>query len=254
MTTRHLFLSPHYDDAIYSCGGVICHLVQAGDNVTILTIMAGEPQPPFPKTPVLQDNHVRWQAGENPVQIRRDEDRVAANILGVTTHYLDILDCIYRTDDEIALYPSEESLWHTIHRKDNTLEQLKMTSLPEADIVYVPFGVGAHVDHLIVRDFGLHLVNTGHDVTFYIDYPYMRSTDAIDKARDAFSHSVAIEARVFSEEAMQHKIDAMSAYETQIASFWESRAAIAPEVRRTFLNEHGHFVEKFAQLRQDSTP
>ncbi|MEO1166238.1 MAG: PIG-L family deacetylase [Chloroflexota bacterium] len=254
MSKHHLFLSPHYDDATYSCGGVIYSLVQAGDTVTILTIMAGEPQPPFPNTPVLQDNHTRWEAGENPVQVRRQEDKIAAQLLGVETQYLDILDCIYRIDGQTPLYPTEASLWHTTHAQDNTLGQLKATPLPKADVMYVPFGVGGHVDHLIVRDFGLHLAQVGYEVEFYIEYPYLRSEDTIQQAQDVFPLDIDITARAFSEDAMQHKIDAMIAYETQISSFWASQDSIASEVRGTFSAENGHFVERFAQLRTDGTP
>ena len=40
---HHLFLSPHYDDAVYSCGGTLASLTTAGENVTVLTVCAGSP-------------------------------------------------------------------------------------------------------------------------------------------------------------------------------------------------------------------
>ncbi|MCB0027388.1 MAG: PIG-L family deacetylase, partial [Anaerolineales bacterium] len=38
-----IYLAPHLDDAVLSCGGQIFDRVQAGQKILVLTIMAGEP-------------------------------------------------------------------------------------------------------------------------------------------------------------------------------------------------------------------
>jgi len=58
----HLFLSPHLDDAVYSCGGTIHQLTSQGTPVQILTFMAGDPPTPLPDTPITRDLHRRWDA------------------------------------------------------------------------------------------------------------------------------------------------------------------------------------------------
>ncbi len=245
---KHLFLSPHYDDAIYSCGGTIYDRIQQGESVEILTIMAGIPTIPLPNTPVLADNHQRWQIGDNPVLIRRQEDQIASDIIGAKTQYADILDCIYRTVDGIACYPTESSLWKTIHPNDPALSALAQISLPDHDILYAPFGVGDHVDHLIVRDWAWQLAqNTNFTVQFYIEYPYLRNQQAVDSAYAAFPIEATINEQIFSEVAMAHKIRAMAAYQSQIVSFWDNEAMIEQEVRHTF-TKNGQFVEKFVQV------
>jgi LmbE family N-acetylglucosaminyl deacetylase len=125
MTERYLFLSPHYDDVVYSCGATMYLLAQSGAEVLNLTVMAGIPEPPFLDTPVLEDNLARWQAGENPMRTRRTEDQNAAAIIGADTLYMPLLDCLYRVDDAgQALYPTEESLWQTLHPSDPAITQV----------------------------------------------------------------------------------------------------------------------------------
>lgn len=243
---KYLFLSPHHDDAIYSCGGTIYELVQQGHEVTILTLMAGIPDEPIPDTPVLRDNHQRWDRGQHPLMVRRKEDELAADILGANVQHLDLLDCIYRVADGEALYPSEDSLWKNIHPHDPVIHQLAAVELPEADSIYAPLGVGEHVDHLIVRNWAWELTQkSDFPVKFYTEYPYLRSVKSVELAYQTFPTDLRTEQFIFSEIAMQHKIRAMTAYTSQIKSFWSSQAAIANEVRDTF-TKNSQFVEEYA--------
>lgn len=245
-----VFLSPHYDDAIYSCGATIYDLVQHGHDVTIWTLMAGIPTLPLPDTPVLVDNHQRWQMGENPVLMRRQEDTTASQIVGATTRYSDVLDCIYRTADAEALYPTENSLWEHIHTDDPAVKQLQHLSIQDIDQLYAPLGVGAHVDHLIVRNWGWQLAQTQpYPVQFYVEYPYLRNRVAVDKAIAQHPASLTLSHCSVSESAMQHKIEAMTAYQSQISSFWADETQIEREVRQTF-SYQGAYAEKFAQLAE----
>lgn len=234
-----LFLSPHYDDAVYSCGGSIYELVQRGEDVQILTIMAGIPRLPLPETPILKALRDRWDLGDNEVLARRKEDETAARIVGAKTRYLDIPDCIYRTLEGQALYPSEESLWGEVHPQDPAYTVLANESLEDASLIYAPLGVGRHVDHQLVRSWALKLQAKGHDVRFYQDYPYLRQHEAVD---EALSHFGAMQAYpiVLSEAAVQAKIAAMAAYASQISTFWANEVAMNAEVRQTFAYEDSY--------------
>ena len=144
MAERHLFLSPHYDDTVYSCAATMYTLAQSGAEVLNLTVMAGLPQPPFPQTPVLADNLTRWQAGEHPMQTRRIEDQNAAGVLGIETLYMPCLDCLYRTDETgEALYPTEASLWQVAHTADPVAGQLSAFPLAMSRFrrVYAPLAI-----------------------------------------------------------------------------------------------------------------
>jgi len=40
---RHIYLQPHYDDAIFSCGGAVALQVGSGQQVLLVTIFGGTP-------------------------------------------------------------------------------------------------------------------------------------------------------------------------------------------------------------------
>lgn len=244
---KHLFLSPHFDDAIYSCGGTIYDFTQQGDEVTILTLMAGEPTFPLPDTPVLKDNHTRWEVGDNPIIARKQEDVTSAKIVGATTLYADLADCIYRVVDGKALYATEQSLWKNIHPQDPAINRLHHLELPDFDILYAPLGVGEHVDHLIIRDWAWQLAQRQElSVKFYVEYPYLRHKSAVKQAYEVFPTVLESFKQQLSQAAMHHKIQAMAAYRSQIKSFWDNADEIADEVRQTF-TQNGQYVEEYAE-------
>lgn len=249
MTTArrfHLFLSPHLDDAILSCGGTIHSLVAAGERVAIYTIMAGRPPRPLPQSPILADLHARWAAGGDPVDARRLEDIRAARRLGALARHATIPDCVYRVTytpagEPVALYPSEESLWAAIHPADTAPLLLDATPLlyPQTDALHIPLGAGGHVDHRLVRDWGRRLAraNPRLDVFYYEEYPYSVTGGAVEAALAAFlpPPELAPILRPLDEGALAAKIAAIACYESQISTFWRDAAEMACAVRRDAL-------------------
>ncbi|HFC11960.1 MAG TPA: hypothetical protein ENJ56_03875, partial [Anaerolineae bacterium] len=66
----YIFLAPHLDDVVLSCGGQIAQYTQAGETVLIVSITAGNPSldnlPPF-----AQAHHISWALDEDAVAGRR---------------------------------------------------------------------------------------------------------------------------------------------------------------------------------------
>ena len=106
----HLFISPHFDDVVLSCGGTLHKLVKDGQSVRVMTMMAGLFNDELPQTPILEDLHQRWQVGDNPLLARQQEDINALDSLDVEFMHVPLTDCVYRVADDVPLYPSEESL------------------------------------------------------------------------------------------------------------------------------------------------
>lgn len=239
----HLFLSPHLDDAVLSCGGQIHTLSAAGHSVVVYTVMAGKPQGPLPQSPILDDLHARWGTAGNPIAERRWEDIKAVRRLGGMARHGALLDCVYRvryapTGEPQALYPSEESLWQEPLPDDPALALLEAMPLlyPQADAVHVPLGAGGHVDHRLVRDWGRRLARANPDVAvfFYEDYPYTRHPDSIQHALKVFAgESLTPVVIPLEETALQAKIEAIACYESQISTFWPDVETMAAEVRAT---------------------
>lgn len=257
----HLFLSPHLDDAVFSCGGRIHQLTQQGESVTILTITAGDPPSDLPDSPLLQDLHHRWQIGDSPVETRRREDIASAKVIGASAQHEAYCDCIYRQHQGKLLYPREESIFGDIHPDDLLPNQLT-AQIPKfnqqfTDImcVYVPLGVGHHVDHQIVRDWGIaiHKHNPELCVKFYEEYPYTRDKIALEKAQAIVNTRISLnlETVVLSEHDLNMKIESMACHQSQISTFWANHEAMADEIRTifraddTYIGDTTTYTERF---------
>lgn len=244
----HLFLSPHLDDAILSCGGLIHHLILRGESVLLRSFMTGDPPHPLPDTPLVRDLHRRWAAGENPYQQRRAEDRKAAQSLGADVQHLGWLDCPYRTSPSgEPLYVHNDDLFGAVHPDDPLLRE-KITLPADAEKIYAPLGAGGHVDHKVI----VQLVNKLRSQTalyFYEEYPYSASSgeaarvtyhsgvqkvgaEAVQAALAAFDAPLQPFLIPLDDENLVAKIAAIGCYESQISSFWDDKADMAACVRR----------------------
>ncbi len=172
---RWIYLSPHFDDAILSCGGLIWEQSAAGMPVEIWTVCAGDP-PPAPLSWFAARTHADWGTGSaaETVALRRVEDRNAARQVGAVAHHFPIADCIYRRHPVSgrALYT------RTVFRAPARVEAplvaqvtaLIATRLTEEDTLVCPLGLGQHIDHTITRRAAERLERP---LLYYPDIPYL---------------------------------------------------------------------------------
>ncbi len=242
----HLFLSPHFDDAVLSCGATIHHLVGKGESVAIRTVMAGIPQK-LPDTPIIRDLHQRWQSGDDPVRVRVQEDEVAVRHLGATSdRMVSWLDCVYRISRAgIPLYPDHPSIFGEIHPQDTTAQLLPTIVLPPQEIprcIYAPLGAGHHIDHQIVRNWAITLKQYMPWVAlkFYEEYPYTEDSSAVDKAL-AFFHEnfprlrLELETVPVDENNVKAKLESIACYKSQVSSFWADNGAMEAVTRQALI-------------------
>ncbi len=234
----HVFLSPHYDDAVYSCGGTLHRLHRQGEPTCIITLMGGDPPTPLPHTPIVADLHKRWAAGENPIAARRAEDRAAAEHVGAAVQHEAIPDCVYRTaPDGTPLYPDEASLWGEVHPADPAPLLLDAVMLPE-DIttVHAPLAIGHHVDHVLVRDWAMarRAVQPSLRLMFYEDFPYSEDRTAAHTAAKTMQaqvpRAVPMECHLTAEDVAA-KIEGVRAHRSQVSTFWVDDATLVERVR-----------------------
>lgn len=218
-----IYLSPHLDDAVWSCGGQIYQQIQSGKKVLVVTIMAGDPSngelSGFAMS--LQD---RWELAVDAVAARRQEDIEAGHLLGVDILHWDIPDCIYRVNPTRgeALYASEEALFGRIHAADyDLIDDLVqyMTNLPMHQRSLIPLAVGHHVDHQLVRLAAERWPSKTH-FAYYEEYPYARDL-ALIRAALTPGEGWHPEVIPLSRQALSVKIRAASCYRSQISTFFD---------------------------------
>ena len=162
-------LSPHRDDAAFSCGLFLIALLRADSTITIVNVFTVSDYAPYLAEigsdriaqVTLERAHEDFRFCEEIIQHATvDRERVCLIDLGLQ-------DAPLRRS-----MPTEQVL--TTEPGDKEIEQLAtlLANLPAAGIVLVPLALGGHVDHRLVRDVAVHIYPS--DVlVFYEDLPYV---------------------------------------------------------------------------------
>ncbi len=233
---RWIFLSPHFDDAVLSCGGLIWEYSQAGKEVEIWTIMAGNP-PPGPISDFAVENHMLWGIvdAEETLRMRRLEDKQAAKIVGARTVHFKFPDCIYRRSKAGGyLYtqtvmtpplPEDEPLagkiWAALEEKVN-----------KEDILVSPLALGGHVDHILVRQAAEELNN----LYFYADIPYVLNAPGTLEEAIPIMEGCHFEV---SDAGMKAWLEGVKAYKSQVNSLFKGEGTLFDAIRSRWRNEDG---------------
>ncbi|WP_024817865.1 PIG-L deacetylase family protein [Arthrobacter sp. 31Y] len=187
-----LFLSPHLDDAVLSCGALIEAQARGREIIVATLFTEATPAPhtraarSFMRQCTVPDSGALFQA-------RQSEDRAVLEDMGVQSIHLGEVDALFRRRRKPPVLGS--SAWDRLlpeltHRYptyrfdialgriakgDHALiRQLRtdvagLMAQTKAELLFCPAGVGKHVDHLITRELG-----KGHpeNVVMYSDFPY----------------------------------------------------------------------------------
>jgi len=140
---HHIFLSPHLDDAVFSCGGTIASLINNKDKVTVITINTASPlKVELPK---------KLQKFANYDE-RLLEDHNALNFLKTDFFYWGYTERAFAKPEITSLKDifstPKEGLegFKNIERIKNDIDNLFKKN--ENLHIYVPLGIGNHYDHL----------------------------------------------------------------------------------------------------------
>jgi LmbE family N-acetylglucosaminyl deacetylase len=173
---RWIYLSPHFDDAALSCGGMIWEQARRGEAVEVWTLCAGYPPRGLELTPFAAGKHAEWKVDERAaVRVRREEDRLACQRLGAELRWWSLPDCIYRRlPNGEALITYNDALWLPLHPGEQglvlRLRAWLRRTLRADDRLVCPLTLGNHVDHRLARSAVEGLRRT---IYYYADYPYI---------------------------------------------------------------------------------
>lgn len=226
-----IYLSPHLDDAVLSCGGMIWEQARRGNQVEVWTICAGDPPADRPLTPLAQELHARWGVGVEASAIRRAEDELACWRVGASFGHFDYLDCIYRRlpDSDEPVIQRNEDLFAPLHPGEaylvKSLAEL-LDALAPVDVRLVsPLALGGHRDHRMLRQAAEGL---GRPLWYYADYPYAaQAGNAPDGETRAGLRPFTLP---LSWRGVVNWQKAVCAYRSQISTFWQGEAAMISAV------------------------
>jgi LmbE family N-acetylglucosaminyl deacetylase len=156
-----VFISPHIDDVVYSCGGALLKALQSG-RVLVISIFSDYGR----KTPFR----------------RREEEKVSL-LYGYDYVFLDLPDLPQR--DYLSFLP------HRMHRiclnevESDLLREIKhhleeLLRPIQFQSIYFPLGVGIHIDHEICFQASFAPAYSGK-LFFYEDLPYALAPGCLER-------------------------------------------------------------------------
>jgi LmbE family N-acetylglucosaminyl deacetylase len=204
-------LSPHLDDAAFSCGGTLAALAADGWEVVVATLFTASVEAPTGFALACQTDK-GLPADADYMAIRRAEDAEACRRLEARPVWLPFREAPHRG------YGSAAALFGPLRSDDAAhldlvaaLEPLLAERRP--DLLLAPQAIGGHVDHVqTVR--ALHLLRADGPVLWWQDFPYL-ARRATHPARPFEGAMAALpeEARAIRIERKRH---ACAAYRTQL--------------------------------------
>ena len=194
---------------------------------------------------VATDELVDAAAAGDLMARRRLEDEAFAAFAEASIVFLDLPDAVFRgyaNDEELLNAPRDDDAapFEILRREIARLEPQKL---------YLPLGIGNHVDHQLCREVGVRLLAEGRRwvmpgpdyagiVTFYEDFPYAWWNDFTqleDLPRTAFADLPAgiglMPEYADIGDQLERKITGISLYASQIDRLFSGTQEMARQVR-----------------------
>jgi len=196
---RAVFISPHLDDAVFSCG----ERIASEDDAIAVTLFAGYPRTRSGLTG--WDADCGFAAGDDVVGTRRAEDREALGVLGARASWLDFLDDQY--GDDCAPADAANALGDALARET-------------PGSVYFPLGL-FHRDHRRASEAALAILDRFPSLRWYAyEDAIYRSVDGSSDARRrelcAAGYVLARAALPIEDGAAARKRVAIACYRSQL--------------------------------------
>lgn len=241
---RWLYLAPHLDDVVLSCGGQIARAARAGGEVEILTVFAGDEPGPNepPASPLVATIFALWKLAAGRVMAtRRGEDLAACRLLGVRAAHWELQEAIHRRDPESgeALYPTLERLFGEIMAQEEPIVEALARRFADhaggagskpAQRIVAPLGIGGHVDHRLVRAAAERAF--GERLVYFEEFPYIVWKLFALRRAGVTGRRFEAERQRLAPEDVAARIAAIACYASQVTSLFRTPANLERQVRR----------------------
>jgi LmbE family N-acetylglucosaminyl deacetylase len=155
-----LFFSPHIDDAIFSCGGLILKLLKKKRKIAVVNIFTKANDHKLKTGSIKKElKKYNFKSAKKLYSSRKRSEKEIAKKINIDVFFLDFEDGLFRKNKDEFLYPNYECLFSGKINKDekDIFEKIKAKVLPYIENcnkkteIYLPLGVGKHIDHIITK-------------------------------------------------------------------------------------------------------
>lgn len=257
----YTFLSPHFDDAILSCGALLCFLQRLQKKTTIITAFTQASKQPFSS----QANEFLIACGYKSARRlfidRSIEDVAVTKHVGSNHLHLHFTDATWRktklfyksnwvsklllklTPALAHVYPNANRqfsgklaksdlalLKRLVNKLDITLNKIPIKK--EKSLLFAPLGIGGHADHVMVRKAAYSLKMP---TILWEDFPYNTQADVVD--RFLRRHAQFNQVFEIERKAGDRKNQAIRFYKSQLSLLFPS--SIIPRIPERYYLRKG---------------
>lgn len=182
-----IFVSPHFDDAVLSCGQLMTELSKKGKRIKVVNVFTKAHNGPYTlSAKTFLSTSGGYQKATKLYLHRGKEDYDALSSIKVKKIInLGFTDALFRKTkttnwisklipETMHLYPTYR--WHIIKNnisdKDNSILKVsaQLSKLAKKNaIIFAPLGIATHVDHIITKEACEKLKNK---IVYYSEFPY----------------------------------------------------------------------------------
>ncbi len=242
---RAVFVSPHYDDVAFSCGGTLLKFVRRGINVELITVFTRDERPmtefalecQVSKGFLPEEHYLAARSVENANYVQR---------AGVSRSIdLSYLEAPYRENRDIrTLFKWNFAIAHEQLAQMIASELIDTIGGGGEALLFVPLGAGGHIDHAVVVRACEHVMKEfGDEVQayYYEELPYgLRDRSSFTRLGSVNLNADACEVDGYIED----KVSLASVYASQIVNQFGG-----PEEMSELLKRHSKYVAEVSGLK-----
>jgi len=237
-----IFFSPHIDDVVLSCGGLISKLEEK--EILVVTIFSDYSGEIYSRHAKCYLNSLKFDNANEYFNSRKKEEKLAAKILDFDFEWLDFPEAIFRFKKKLIFnnffYTKTSKLFGSVSREDkkimpfirNKIKRILKTYSNTRSKLYFPLGIGNHIDHQILNEIGMDFQK--NEIFFYEDFPYC--SEVKNFGRHLKSKKVFL-----SEKDLKTKLKAITAYKSQLKPLFKDTKTL----RNIFVKFYKNGFERY---------
>ena len=161
-----IFISPHFDDTVLSCGLLLDCLQKNKKNILIVTFFTKASKKPYSKEAKVFVNKSGYDDANKLFKDRAIENKNALAFFYAKYLNLDFIDTVFRQNNIIE----NQKLKRKLKQSINNIKILPKT------LILAPLGLGDHPDHILINKL---IKKIDKPIIFWEDFPYNKNPISI---------------------------------------------------------------------------